>query len=49
MLNNIKNGIILSDDILDNDAFYDFTIKNNVKNNIIQVEDKVGFGIIEKI
>ena len=48
-LNNIKNGIILSDDILDNDAFYDFTIKNVVKNNIIQVENKVGFGIIEKI
>ena len=24
-------------------------VLNNVKNNIIQVEDKVGFGIIEKI
>ena len=27
-----KEGIIISDDVINNDAFYDFTISNNVKN-----------------
>ena len=48
-LNNIKNGIIISDDILGNDAFYDFSIKNNLTNNLIQVDDKTGLGIIGKV
>ena len=48
-LNNIKNGMIISDDILDNDAFHDFSIKNNITNNLIQVDNKIGLGIIGKL
>jgi predicted O-methyltransferase YrrM len=44
-----ENGIIISDDILGNDAFYDFTNKNNLKNHIIEVDENVGLGIINKI
>jgi len=47
-LNNIKNGIIISDDILSNDAFYDFSIKHKITNNLIQVDNKTGLGIIGK-
>ena len=47
--NNIKRGMIISDDILDNDAFYDFTSREKMKNMIIKVQDDVGLGIIEKI
>jgi len=42
-----NNGIIISDDILDNDAFHDFTNKNNLKNSIIKIEDSA-IGYIEK-
>ena len=47
--NNLKHGMIISDDILDNDAFYDFTSREKMKNMIIKVQDDVGLGIIEKI
>lgn len=43
-----KNGIIISDDIIDNDAFYDFTIANNVKKYIVKVKGNQGLGIIIK-
>ncbi len=43
-----KNGIIISDDILGNDAFYDFTKLKNLKNHLIKVEEGVGLGIINK-
>lgn len=47
-MNNIKHdGIIISDDILDNDAFYDFIKNKEIKNSIIKVEDK-GLGFIQK-
>lgn len=42
-----SNGIIISDDILDNDAFYDFIKENDIKNSIIRVEHK-GLGFIQK-
>ena len=42
-----NNGIIVSDDILDNDAFNDFIKKNNFENSIIRVEEK-GLGFIQK-
>jgi hypothetical protein len=48
-LNNIKNGMIISDDILGNDAFHDFSIKNNIINNLIQVDNNTGLGIIGKL
>ncbi len=44
-----ENGIMISDDILENDAFYDFSNKKNLKNYVIKVEDNVGLGIIKKI
>jgi len=47
--NNIKNGMIISDDILDNDAFHDFTSREKMKNIVIKVQNDVGLGIIEKI
>ena len=37
------------DDILDNDAFYDFTSRKKMKNMIIKVQDDVGLGMLEKI
>ncbi len=43
----IDNGIIISDDILDNDAFYDFIKEKNIKNSVIKVEDN-GIGFIQK-
>lgn len=43
-----KNGIIISDDVLTNDAFYDFTNKKNLENYSIKVEEGVGLGIIKK-
>ena len=47
-MNNIKDdGIIISDDILDNDAFYNFIKNKEIKNSIIKVEDK-GLGFIQK-
>jgi len=47
--NNLKHGMIISDDILDNDAFYDFTSRKKMKNMIIKVQDDVGLGMLEKI
>ena len=44
-----KNGMIISDDVLENDAFYDFTNKRNLENYLIKVEEGVGLGIIKKI
>jgi len=44
-----KNGMIISDDILENDAFYDFTNKRNLENYLIKIEEGVGLGIIKKI
>ena len=44
-----KNGIIVSDDILSNDAFYDFTKKKNLENYVIKVQENSGLGIIKKI
>ena len=43
-----KNGVIISDDIIDNDAFYDFTSVNNVKKYVVKVEGNQGLGIIIK-
>ena len=43
-----KEGIIISDDIIDNDAFHDFTTSNNVKKYVIKVEGNQGLGIIIK-
>ena len=44
-----KNGIIISDDILSNDAFYDFTKKKNLENYVIKVQENSGLGVIKKI
>ena len=41
-----KNGIILSDDVLDNDAFYDFTNKKELENYLIKVKGNLGLGVI---
>lgn len=47
-INNIKNnGIIISDDILDNDAFYDFIKNKEIMNSVIKVGNK-GLGFIQK-
>jgi len=43
-----KNGMIISDDIIDNDAFYDFTTANNVIKYIVKVKGNQGLGIIIK-
>lgn len=43
-----ENGLIISDDVLGNDAFYDFTKEKNLKNYLIKVEEDVGLGIIYK-
>ena len=44
-IDNIKDrGIIISDDILDNDAYYDFIKDKKIKNSIIKVDDRaLGF------
>lgn len=48
-LENLKeNGLIISDDVLDNDAFYDMTTKKNLENYLIKVKENVGLGIIKK-
>lgn len=44
-----ENGLIISDDILDNDAFYDFVSKKKIKNYIIKVVENSGLGIIKRI
>ena len=43
-----KNGMIISDDIFGNDAFYDFSNKRNLKNYLIRVDEGVGLGVIKK-
>ena len=43
-----KNGIIISDDVLGNDAFHNFVTENKLKNFIIKVDEGVGLGIIIK-
>jgi hypothetical protein len=43
-----KNGMIVSDDILSNDAFYNFVTEKKLKNFIIKVDEGVGLGIIIK-
>jgi len=43
-----ENGLIISDDVLGNDAFNDFTKEKNLKNHLIKVEENVGLGIIYK-
>ncbi|MBC8250014.1 MAG: class I SAM-dependent methyltransferase [Candidatus Nitrosopelagicus sp.] len=44
--NNLKNkGIIISDDVVENDAFFDFTNKKDLENYLIKVEDNSGLGI----
>ena len=40
-----KSGIILSDDVLDNDAFYDFTNKKELENYLIKVKNDSGLGV----
>tara|TARA_B110000014_G_scaffold71871_1_gene49039 strand:- start:1552 stop:2352 length:801 start_codon:yes stop_codon:yes gene_type:complete len=41
-----KGGIILSDDVLGNDSFFDFTNRNKLENYLIKVEDNSGLGLI---
>lgn len=43
-----NNGMIISDDVLENDAFYDFTKNKNLERFLIKVEENVGLGIIKK-
>ena len=43
-----ENGIIISDDVLDNDAFFDFTNKKGLHNNLIKVKDDSGLGLMIK-
>ncbi len=43
-----QNGMIISDDILDNDAFFDFTNKNKFEDYLIRVENNLGLGIVIK-
>ena len=42
------NGMIISDDVLDNDAFFDFTNKKGLHNHLIKVKDDSGLGLIIK-
>jgi len=44
----VKDGFILSDDISDNNAFYDFYSKMNVKPFILSRNDKSLLGILKK-
>ena len=42
------SGIILSDDVLDNDAFFDFSNNQELKNYLIKVGGNLGLGVIIK-
>lgn len=42
------NGIIISDDVLENDAFHDFSKNKNLQSVLIKVKENVGLGIIIK-
>lgn len=44
-----KNGLILSDDILDNNAFYDFTLDKKTKALIMSGDAESSFGALLKI
>ena len=43
-----EHGIIVSDDILDNDAFFNFSEKEKLENYLIKVENNSGLGLIIK-
>ena len=43
-----ENGIIISDDVLDNDAFFNFSEKEKLENYLIKVENNSGLGLIIK-
>lgn len=42
------NGMIISDDVLDNDAFFDFTNQKALENYLVKVKQDLGLGIIIK-
>ncbi len=42
------NGMIISDDVLDNDAFFDFTNQKGFENYLVKVKQDLGLGIILK-
>ena len=44
----MEDGIIISDDVLDNDAFFDFTNQKRLENYLIKVKHDLGLGIIIK-
>jgi len=43
-----ENGIIISDDVLDNDAFFNFSNKDYLDSYLIKVNDDLGLGLIIK-
>tara|TARA_B110000263_G_C15303810_1_gene509285 strand:- start:2751 stop:3191 length:441 start_codon:yes stop_codon:yes gene_type:complete len=43
-----ENGIIISDDVLDNDAFFNFSNRDNLDSYLIKVNDDLGLGLIIK-
>lgn len=43
-----KNGLIISDDVIGNDSFYDFSKEFNLKNTLIKVDEGSGLGIVRK-
>ena len=38
-------GMIISDDVLDNDSFFNFTSKKRLENYLIKVKDDSGLGV----
>ena len=43
-----EHGMIISDDVLDNDSFFNFTSKKRLENILIKVKDDSGLGLIIK-
>ena len=43
-----ENGIIISDDVLDNDAFFYFSNRDSLDSHLIKVNDDLGLGLIIK-
>ncbi|MBL77209.1 MAG: hypothetical protein CL763_09870 [Chloroflexi bacterium] len=43
-----ENGIIISDDVLDNDAFFNFSNRDSLDSHLIKVNDDLGLGLIIK-
>ena len=43
-----EKALIISDDVLDNDAFFNFTIKRKLENYLIKVDNDLGLGFIQK-